>query len=368
MESTACMIVTKASSINGFFLRQIRIVLFLFLPFLMIGCVSLSTVKVDVLRPAVKSIPPEIKTLVVVDNSSAHPDSIPVQVNSLNDSNVQYLENFKDTISNMVINSLVKELKKRKYFDDVYLGRSTLKDTSANSKRQRLTGEGIKEIKKKFNPDAILILNDFDFSPILGLNEVSYDYYYYSQLLIGKADWQLYSFLGDTLMDNYTQRDSMRWNSYMDEVVYPVDGIPTIEESLQELGNYMGFYYADRIAPYWEPVNRYYYYYNSGLFKVGADLANRKNWEEAEKVWFSIYRDDKKLNKARAAHNIALAKEMQGDFQDASKWAYESLALYEKYGSYLKEEINREKSYYKEITRRYLDKKKLQEQFGEGYD
>lgn len=342
---------------NLFLKRYLKFVPFYFA---ITSCVTLKKVDVDILQPAKVTISPYIKSVVFVDNSISHSDSLAVKVRTPYEQGIRYV-NFIDTLSNMAIREAANELSQRHFFDTVYIDESTLKD-SMNFNRKRFNSDYLKQVKQRYNAEALILLNSITAKPKITFED-DYDFYV-TQEIEGNIYWQIYDLTSDTLIDTYNQKDTLYWETSTIYLQYPVKGLPLVHEAVFDVAGFLGFNYVDRIAPYWESESRYYYTYNTGDFFMAQNYVVNDDWANAEKVWFYIYQNYKGLKKARAAHNIAVSKEILGDSMESGRWAYESYSLYKKEVSKYNDEYLREKEYYKEIAQRYMEKKKLLKQLG----
>jgi hypothetical protein len=343
-------------------IRLFKVFVLLLLVTTAVSCVSLTPYHMEVLRPAKITIPPDIKNLVLIDNIETLNDSFPVTVVRKTKTR-QFLKSKPDSVTNSVINMLYQELNLRQFFDTVKLDRSSLVDTNSRSVVFPYDVNDFSSIKHQFNCDAALFLNHIRFKPVITVTEAG-DYYYFTQAITGVIQWQLYDLRCDSLISTYVQRDTLFWDGYTPTLQYPVEGIPDMYKAMTELAKRMGFFCADQFAPYWEPVDRYYFATGPGYFSTATDFVLKKDWVEAEKVWFYIYNNSEKLYKARAAHNIALSKEVQGQFREAGEWALESLNQFKEIEKNYPDDYRREKKYYSDLAKRYVDGRKLVEQIG----
>jgi len=87
------------------------------------------------------------------------------------------------------------------------------------------------------------------------------------------------------------------------------------------VSNAAGVKYAFRIAPEWIWVTRTFYSKggHSDMKKAGR-LAKVNNWQEARKVWMGLLGVERKIA-GKAAYNIAVSYEYEGDLEQAKYWA-----------------------------------------------
>ena len=338
------------------------------------SCVSTKYIDIEVLRPAKISVPPEIKNVIIIDNSISVADTLPeiskLPLQRIEMSKVPYMlgksfEPFVDTLSTVAINELLNELNRREFFDTVFIDIKSIKDSFNYLSKKSIDKKYLFALKDIYNIDAAIVLDSFIYKPkfsIENLDELGSTYF--TQKVSGAINWKFINMMDTTLMDNYVQQENLIWDYYIDNYQYLKKKIPKLNQSLHELADYMGYYYADRITPYWEPVERYYYKSLHGLFSYANKHVKNNDWSEAEKVWFYIFKTGNKLNSARAAHNIALSKEIQGQFRESVEWAYESYKGFKKIKNIYLIPYNRELDYYTKSAQRFNDKKKLNKQIG----
>ena len=92
------------------------------------------------------------------------------------------------------------------------------------------------------------------------------------------------------------------------------------------------------------------------------------NWESAARVWYYVFEEGNRKQKAISAFNIALSYEIRGDFDEAAAWADKSRALFQDLGSLSASslDVDRAERYYNELKDRIKEAEKLQEQVGLG--
>lgn len=339
--------------------------LLIVLLFLFSSCMTLSTYHVDVLCPAEVTISPLIKSVVLVDNSISSSDSLNVFLKTPDFQASQLVSGFVDTLSSFAVKEAAKELRQRKFFDTVYVDVKSLKDSTSFMKK-RLSDTYLSELKKKYNADALILMNGISFKTELNYEYVSsYSVYLFEveQIISGNTSWEILDLTADTIIDRFKQSDILSWKSYSDSLVYPVNGIPLIFNALGDFAGRLGYYYADRTTPFWQSIDRLYFSSDNGEFNIAKNYVLKGDWVKAEKVWYYIYEKSKGLKKARAAYNIALAKEIQNDIESAGKWAFESYSI--------SKDLNKNSdlvimanAYYDDLVKRFLDNEKLFWQLG----
>jgi hypothetical protein len=329
---------------------------------IMSACNSVKNYHLEILHPAQITIQPEIKTAVLIDNSFPIKDSVKVLVEHKSE---QYIHEVVDTFSTIAIRKLYKTLNDRSFFDSVSWHQKQLNILPYGYKNKPLQIDTLRKIKAQTNADLAIVLSDYNYTPCLTYSEVIEGLKLYNITLYNKAQltWSLIDLNSFKIIDVYRQIDSLSWTSQSERLYYPTEGLPSVKESEVSVADYLGFYYANHLTPWWEPKDRNYYS-GGGYYKLADEYVAAKNFAAAEKVWFHYYQSKKKIVKARAAHNIALARELQGDIEGASKWAFESYTLFKSLSVMYQAEIDQANEYYLELCKRLLDAKKLVNQIG----
>jgi hypothetical protein len=341
--------------------------LYITLSFLVAGvlqsCVSIKNYQMDILVPATVSIPPDIKSVIVIDNAKLPGDSIEIVVS---DHKGQYIKPNTDTIPAIALKQLYETIRQRSFFDTVYLQPIT----SSLARSQSIGSSNLKktltEAKNNHQADAAVVLEEVKLFPKLDYQPFYTETLNYriDQSFVANFVWVIVDLKHDSVLDVYNQVDTLVWTSYANALAYPVIGLPSFNESVRSVADYFGYYCADRICPNWVRENRYYFAGNG----MGWDLANasiaKNDWLNAAKVWFGMYSSSKGAPKARLAHNIALSYEVLGDFEEAVKWSAHSKLLFKPTSSWFVQEKALTDDYYNTILKRALHAKKLAEQLG----
>lgn len=333
------------------------------LTFALAGCSSYSVYQMEVLRPAEVTIPPQIKSVMVVDNSFPMPDSVEVEITT-NSTYTSFVKGSGDSASSLAIRQLVSELNNRHFFDTVYLAPKTM-NGKYGYRGKPVNVKELQKLTESKNVDAAIVLNGYNYNPsVRFLPTDVFGQYLCRQSLPFAAEWLFVDVNTGAMVDKHIHADTLNWQGLIDGYYYPVPGIPLLNEGIAEAAGHMAYAQADRIAPYWESISRFYYTSGAGYYPLAAKHVRKNEWVEAEKVWFYIYNHSKGVAKARLAHNIALAKEVEGDFENAARWSYQSWQLFNEKSSWYAFEASQEKKYYLELTKRYADAKKLADQYG----
>ncbi|HBX88635.1 MAG TPA: hypothetical protein DEG09_08490 [Marinilabiliaceae bacterium] len=348
------------------YLKNLKLILLVaLLPLGFLSCTSLSSISIDVMRPAEYSVPPDLLSAVVLDFSYPHSgDSVHKLI--INGVNTPIDTVRIDDFGLRVANSMVLELDNRMFFDSVYLHPVSLNKGPAGRPGVQLSRQQIADIIDEYNAHLVIAVEGVSYNTEVKVIDLG-GYYYSTLDAFGEVLWRIYDRYGDVL-DEYLQNDSIYWDNRDTQYSSNLSAMPSLRNSVESLADFMGRYYPDRISPFWEKQRRYYYSSGHHLFSRANDLIKAHNWESAARVWYYVFEEGNKKQKAISAFNIALSYEIRGDFAEAAAWADKSRALFQDLGSFSASSLDVERAnrYYNELNERIKEAEKLQEQVGLG--
>jgi hypothetical protein len=336
------------------------------LVFLLPGCVSYSTIELDVLKPADVALPVEIASVVVVDNAypfrpedkGIHKIKVPRMEYTIDSI---FVEDFGMQINQ----SLVGSLQSKAFFDSVYIVNQPLNSPEKGEPMAQLSPIVVDSLCAKYNAQAVIELGHYEYGTVINVIDIEGQYYATLDART-TAYWKIHNNLSNDILDVHLQRDTIFWDGAGLTVGNAVEKLPAIRNALKEAALYAGFQYSDYVSPTWQSETRFFFKKGHPLFYEAQIHMNRGDWDEAGKVWYYIYENGKKKQKARAAYNLALSQEIKGNFLEATSWAYRALEHFQEAGglgmnSY---EHKMAKDYYIELSARLQEKKKLDKQYG----
>jgi len=336
---------------------------YFFILLLASSCKSYNEIHFDVLRPAEFSVPPEIKSVVIVDNS--YPFNADNAHFALIDGKIQRLDTVVvDSFPTVTISALQKELALRQFFDTVYVDTLRYNTKNNGSAFKTLKSSDISSICKKFNADAVLALEGAQYGTQITVQNMGEEYFSIMEAH-GMVFWRLYDLYEDSPIYKTNQRDTLFWDGIGAEMQNSVSSFPSLKNAALELGGYLGATFTDKLVPFWEPVKRNIYVKGNWHFINAAEWIRKKNRYEAEKLWGYIYETGSNKEQARAANNIAVSLEARGLLKDAMEWAFKSYDAYKNVSGVVSvTEKEAAKNLYVDMVRRYRDQEKLNKQIG----
>jgi hypothetical protein len=171
-----------------------------------------------------------------------------------------------------------------------------------------------------------------------------------------RSGWRIYDFSKKQVFDESVFTDEKGWQGKGNTPQVALRNLPQKRTAINEAGYYSGTMYARRISPTWANVSRKYYTKGTQEFKVARRYVRVNNWDGAKEIWMKYVLDPSPKVGGRASYNMALANEVQGDYQTALEWANKS---------WLNFGLRKGKKYINTLNRRISDKVRLDKQMGE---
>jgi len=115
-------------------------------------------------------------------------------------------------------------------------------------------------------------------------------------------------------------RDTVAWEVWIPSETEKVAIPTTAFQDLQRASEYFAEELAETFMDQWETQDRVIFVYNKRDWNLAYDHALAFAWDEAMKIWLELVKGTNAKEVACAAFNLALACEMQGNFELAQKW------------------------------------------------
>jgi hypothetical protein len=143
-----------------------------------------------------------------------------------------------------------------------------------------------------------------------------------------KIGWRIYDPIHKYIRDEHIYTDDIVLSGRGINPLIAVQAIVGRKEILLEKSNAIGHDYALRVIPYSIRVSREYYVRGTENFKTGKRRAQTGNWDGAAELWKKEVSNSKRKIAGRAAYNMAIINEINGDLTQAIDWASKSYTDY----------------------------------------
>lgn len=270
--------------------------------------ISMRSIQVETMKPAVFTIPDSIKSIGVFNLS-------PYKKNNLS---LEYLENDKiseddivnyNQISDKCTKALVSFLEKEAYFKKVRNFGDSINYLESDSTAN--------DIFKKFGIDACLFLDDIDFK-IIALDNGS-------EMIVNNAQiiWSL-AYKNDSMSYYYNQNDTLIYDDDKTDLFYQRNNLIRIGNVAINSGEYLGKAFGAKVIPTWIQVERMYYASNNLEMLKAEKFAKNNEWIKAAEIWRIMTKNKNTMIAAKASYNMALVCEMEGHLDAAIDWLVQS--------------------------------------------
>ncbi|MEA4903606.1 MAG: DUF6340 family protein [Petrimonas sp.] len=288
------------------------------------SCAGIQYMSIETREPAQVTLPTEVKSVLVVNNVVQQPDEIGHNIKRLGKSQIDRVKASSDSVAIFYTEALSQFLGEEKYFDAVKYYQKPLRTDNDFWQEVPISPETMSELRNTTSTDAIISLDKL----ILQTDRTDFfqqEGYTYASMT-GKVHSVIRVYLpsmeGKIPVVQFT--DSMKWEGYdiRDDRAYAELIIPTQEEAMKQLAVFAAEKMTNVFSPHWENQDRWYYTQMSSKMREGEMFAKGNQWSDAIEKWKESYTAEKrKLNQAKAAHNIALGYEMLDDMDSAYEWA-----------------------------------------------
>lgn len=306
------------------------------------SCASTETMHLNVLQPAPVSLPSYIKNIAVVNRchvakKSKLFDAIDKIVT------LEGLKTDQDAATETII-GLTDELKKNSRFEEIKIvNESDLTTNTPGIFPAPLPWNVVEKYCDDNNADALFCLELFD-------SDTKIDYSVYKTTLktpfgvvpsiaqqanmhtLVKAGWRIYDLRDKEILDEASVAKTFNYYGRGMNPLLAVQALINKKEAVKEVGNAAGHTYAFRIIPLWVRVSRNYFVRGTNNFKIAKRKAQTGNWDDAAKLWQEETNNQKRKVAGRACYNMAIISEINGNLNEAIKWAQRS---YENYNNHL---------------------------------
>ncbi|MDR1098505.1 MAG: tetratricopeptide repeat protein [Tannerella sp.] len=310
------------------------------------SCSSIRSMEVETYNPAAITFPPEIRTVMIVNNAAQQPDGLGHRyIRSRGDDSVMFVP--ADSAAYDFCLRLGESMAESPVFQDVRICDDTMRKDSVFYDKRPFSKDAVEILCDSYGVDALISLDHFVF--LTEVRESEFAGFPPGKSIHVRLSGELRALWpGQKEIYTFPFSDSLNWyrseDLYFDSPVTPAD----VKYAMHYLSGVTGGKMHVNFVPYWSTGNRWYYTSMSSEWKRGAVHAAAGKWEEAAAIWEPLLSGTGNWrSKACLLSNLALCREMTGDFEKATGYAAECGRLFETYAG--------EDSDYTKLQKRYLE-------------
>jgi len=293
---------------------------------------------ISVLEPAPVTLPAYVKKVGIINRSLASKETQKMdKVDKITSLEGKDLD--KDGAI-AAIDGVKNELTKNNRFSEVNLLTSMeLKTVGAGVFPAQLPWDTVAKLCKDSGVDAIFALEMFDTDSKIDystqtvnkttpLGNIPLIEHHATMTTTVKTGWRIYDLQSRTVIDEIPISESIQSSSKGINPLAAAAALMGRKDAVKQTANVVGQVYAKRIIPYWLRVSRDYFIRANGSFKIAKRKARSGNWDGAAELWLKETKNTKKKVAGRAYYNMAIINEINGNLDEAIKWAQQSYENY----------------------------------------
>jgi hypothetical protein len=273
----------------------------------------------NVMIPAVIDVPDHIKVAAMIDRTLLEDDASNViegvLTGELIGEDKLATQILMDGVHAMLENAATVSLKRT---TEVYPGGSSFSAAFP----EPLSWEEIEALCEKYQADAIVAIEKFDsdFIIVPGVNQTA----------TIKAGIRMYDPAHKSIIDQYQYSHQESWGSGPLTLETAIDGLISKNVAIREASYEAGIAYGRRLSPSWYRISRHYYRKSKGddVFAEGARMMEVNDWFAAKEALFQAVENGHRKTKGKAAHNLAVVCEIEGNLEEAKSWVQEAWGKY----------------------------------------
>lgn len=344
--------------------HKLNIILFCFGAVFSSSCSHFLYTSLDVLRPAKVSFELNANNLLIINNTVPQPSNLGHLTQLLNE-NPKYVSFNTDSLAIFCLSALYEDIETKDFFSSYQYNPKSINTSSDFLSTNVISENSIKNLCREKQSNVILSLDKIKVNDELNEYFIPDNSNYVATLeLRYETTWSIH-YPANSTAKSITFKDTLYWESESYSKSEALKSLPKREDALVDGALEVGHKTVNRVIPYWEKVDRYFY--NSKILKRGMDSVFVKNWTSAIEIWELTYNTSSDLwVKFQAANNIAICYEISGNIEKAL--AYATYAYYS-YGMIAypidNKSFNRISDYIIELNQRKNEIEILKKQVGE---
>jgi len=277
------------------------------------------TMNFNVIIPALIDIPDHINVAAMIDRTLEEDETSEViesvLTGELFGEDKLATQILMDGVHSMLKNAATVSLKRT---TEVYPGGSSISAAFPDP----MSWEDIDTLCEKYQVDAIVAIEKFDsdFIIVPGINQTA----------TVKAGIRMYDPVSKSIVDQYQYSHQESWGSGQLTLESAINGLISKNAAIKEASYEAGIEYGRRLSPTWYRISREYYRKSKGddVFAEGARMMEVNDWDAAKEALFQSVENGHRKTKGKAAHNLAVIFEIEGNFGEAKAWAQEAWGKY----------------------------------------
>ena len=329
------------------------------------SCTKLLYTSLDVLRPAKVAFNSDVNNVLIINNTVPQPAEIYHSTQFAFEEAKKETFN-TDSLSIFCVGALKEDIESKNFFSSVQLSPNSINTGTDFSSANYISDETVKALCSSTQTDAIISLDKIKVKDEITEVFDALSNSYVSTLELNFESYWSIHYPNKEEFYALQFRDTVYWGAESNSRKRGIKELPKREDALVDGALYVGQNTVNRLVPYWDKVDRYFFNPNKKYFKQAMDSVYVKNWKSAISNWqTAMNQSTSNWTKAQAANNIAIAYEITGNIDKALEYASQAFYSLQElsfadYNSFI-----RISDYVTELIQRRKDMITLKNQLGE---
>ena len=325
------------------------------------SCQTYRMIGIETYHAASITFPSDIQSIMIVNNTPLQSYDHGYHLVRIQNQDVSIST---DSMAYLFCLSLGKAIAELPFFDDVRLCDDPLRSDSFFNMTRPLLVDDVERLCDEYDIDALISLDKLYFKADINTSEMSvFNYFISLQVEVAgelKALWP-----GGNVAHTIPFTDSLQLLldpfSLTDDFL-----VQEVKEAIRDWLENTSQQMYKHFVPFWENDDRWFYTSMSSDWKRATAYTVANKWEEASTMWQSLYDNTShKMQKARLASNLALAREIAGDLPKAIEYAEIAHSIFQEMSNEQDTFRQMQKNYLDLLRKRIEDDRKLSEQLRE---
>jgi hypothetical protein len=301
-------------------MKKYSILLLLVSSILLLSGCGAARISFDVLVPAVRTVPDDVKSVAIVNRSLPSNEE------------TNRLEGFitgegrdQDSLpARFVLRGLDETLRGSALFRVIKTDEALKGSGIGTLLPEALPWETVESLCEKYNSDALLALEAYDSDFVVTGGAISDNLMNIQArgLVTVNCGFRLYHPASRMILDEYMYRHQMNWGTGGPSIIAAADALINRKRAIEQASLEAGSLYSSRLTPDWIYISRDYFKRGKGNYDLaeGARMMELNDWDRAIAALEKAVQSDKRKVRGRAAHNLAVIYEILGDLHRAKEW------------------------------------------------
>lgn len=285
------------------------------------SCTKLLYTSLDVLRPAKVAFNSDVNNVLIINNTVPQPADI--GHTTLFAFEEPKKEKFNtDSLSIFCLGALKEDIESKNFFASVQLSPNSINTSTDFGSANYISDKTVQALCNSTQADAVISLDKIKVKDeVTEIFDTPTNSYISTLELNFESYWSIH-YPNKEEFYALQFKDTVFWQAESNFRKKGIKELPKREDALVDGALYVGQNTVNRLVPYWEKVDRYFFNPDKKDFKQAMDSVYVKNWNSAISSWQTAMNQSKSnWIKAQAANNIAIAYEITGNVDKALEYA-----------------------------------------------